>query len=117
MDNNLDLHINKIKTAYKDQKDSMLKLIDKFFPKEIHTTHPKGGMFLWVTLPTQCSTFSLLEEAAKEKVAFVPGRIFYLDDIRDNTMRLNFSNTNQEAMEKGIEKLGKILHRELDRKA
>jgi 2-aminoadipate transaminase len=109
MDNDLDKHIDTIKNAYKKQKDFMLKLIQDYFPEDLTVTQPEGGMFLWVTLPPHINAFDLLDKAAKEKVAFVPGGTFYSDHRRDNCLRLNFSNTNFEDMEEGIKRLGKIL--------
>lgn len=29
----------------------MLEAMDKYFAKDIHWTHPEGGMFIWVKLP------------------------------------------------------------------
>jgi 2-aminoadipate transaminase len=109
IDNDLDAHIEKITQAYSKQKDTMLTLISSYFPEGFKVTHPDGGMFLWVTLPERINTNKLLEHAAKEKVAFVPGGTFYLNDRQENCMRLNFSNTNFNDMEQGIIRLGKIL--------
>ena len=36
---------------------------------------------------------------------FVPGNAFYVDRGGNNTMRLNFSNSDEEKIEEGIERL------------
>jgi len=110
-DNNLDEHIGRIKTAYSEQRNYMIELIWKHFPKEVNYTRPEGGMFLWLTLPEYMDAYTILEEAAKHKVVFVPGKTFFAADGGENTIRLNFSNSNPTQMEEGIRKLGTILKR------
>jgi 2-aminoadipate transaminase len=113
IDNDLDTHINLIRAAYKKQRDAMIKMISDHFPKDYKVTHPDGGMFLWVTLPEKFNTNKVLEAAAKEKVAFVPGSTFYTNTPTENCMRLNFSNTNFKDMEEGIKRLSKILKEQI----
>lgn len=49
--NDLDIHITKIKELYKKQAHAMMEAMDKYFPSTVKYTKPHGGMFLWVTLP------------------------------------------------------------------
>jgi 2-aminoadipate transaminase len=39
-------------------------------------------------------------------VAFVPGQAFFVDGSGTNTMRLNYSNSNEAQIEEGIKRLG-----------
>ncbi len=66
-------------------------------------------MFLWVTLPGQLSAMELFEHAINENVAFVPGKPFFVDGGGDNNMRLNFSNSDEERIQEGIQRLGRIM--------
>ncbi len=108
-DNNLDDHIARIKYAYSEQRNYMIEMIWEYFPKEVTYTKPEGGMFLWLTLPEEINAYTILEEAAKEKIVFVPGKTFYAGTGGENTIRLNFSNSNPLQLEEGIRKLGLIL--------
>lgn len=105
-DNSLDDHIEKIRECYGNQRATMVRAIEKYFPAEVEVTRPEGGMFLWVTLSEGMSSMDLFDEAIKNKVAFVPGRPFYVDGSGENTFRLNFSNSNEEQIEEGIKRLG-----------
>ncbi|SDL08865.1 2-aminoadipate transaminase [Maridesulfovibrio ferrireducens] len=105
-DNVLDDHIEKIKERYGKQRDVMVESIKKYFPAEVKITEPEGGMFLWATLPESLSAMDFFDEAIKNKVAFVPGRPFYVDDSGENTLRLNFSNSDEERIVEGIKRLG-----------
>ena len=108
-DNDLDLHISKIKKMYKSQRDCMVEMIGRYFPSQVNYTQPQGGMFLWVTLPAGMSSLKLFDLAAKVNVAFVPGDPFYVDENNANTLRLNYTNSNEEEIEEGIKRLGKAI--------
>ena len=99
-------HIQHIRNMYRMQRDCMINMIKKYFPSDVKYTQPEGGMFLWVTLPEGMSSMELFEIAIKENVAFVPGEAFYSDNPELNTLRLNFSNSNEKKIEEGIKRLG-----------
>ena len=89
-------------------------MIAEYFPEEIkHTKPPEGGMFLWITLPEGISSLDLFDLAIKENVAFVLGNAFYVDIGGNNTLRLNFSNSDEEEIEEGIKRLAKIIKKSL----
>jgi 2-aminoadipate transaminase len=109
LDNDLDAHIAQIRQAYGRQRDLMVELAEKLFPPEVRFTRPDGGMFLWVTLPPKCSSLELFERAIAEKVAFVPGQAFFADGGGENTLRLNFSNSDEARIEEGMDRLARVL--------
>ena len=110
-DNDIEAHIRIIKEAYGKQAKAMLESIKQYFPSGVAHTTPEGGMFLWVTLPENTSSRDLLDLAIKDKVIFVPGDPFYVNRRETNTLRLNFSCTDEETTEIGIKSLGKAIER------
>jgi 2-aminoadipate transaminase len=115
IDNNVDEHIEKIKEMYRNQRNLMVSMIEEHFPEGVEYTKPEGGMFLWVTLPEGLSSMNLFNIAIKENVAFVPGKAFFTDGGGDNTLRLNFSNSDEERIEEGIKRLGKAIYKLMDK--
>ena len=110
MNHELNEHIGKIKTLYKEQSDAMLQAMKDFFPDTVTYTMPKGGMFVWGSLPEGESSLELFDRAMKEKVAFVPGNPFYVDDQKPvPTFRLNYTNSEPEVIREGIRRLGKLM--------
>jgi 2-aminoadipate transaminase len=107
--NDIEAHIAAIRDQYGKQRDVMIEAIRTYFPEEIRFTRPDGGMFLWVTLPEGCSSMDLFDRAIQRKVAFVPGLPFYVDGSGANTLRLNFSNSDEEKIEEGIQRLGQCI--------
>ena len=102
-------HIEKIIKMYREQADTMLNAMDKYFPKHVQYTKPDGGMFIWATLPEEQSAMDLFQRAMKENVAFVPGNPFYVDKDSVNTLRLNYTNSTDEMIDEGIKRLGNIM--------
>jgi len=107
--NDIESHVDLIKDRYGRQRECMVEMIEKYFPDCVTITKPEGGMFLWAVMPEGFSSMDLFDMAIKEKVAFVPGRPFYVDDSGENTLRLNFSNSDEARIEEGIKRLGQCI--------
>lgn len=107
--NDIESHVDLIRERYGSQRQIMVDMIETHFPEQVTITRPEGGMFLWATLPEGFSSMDLFDAAIKDKVAFVPGRPFYVDDSGENTMRLNFSNSDAARIEEGVKRLAKSL--------
>lgn len=108
-DGALDRHIERIKTAYHERRDAMLRAMKEFFPDTITWTKPEGGLFLWARLPEGTDATALLPKAIEEKVAYVPGKPFHPDGSGISTFRLNFSNASLENIHEGIKRLGRVF--------
>jgi 2-aminoadipate transaminase len=107
--NDLGKHIIKIQKLYKTQCHAMINAIDQYFPKDVKITRPKGGMFIWATLPNGKSAMELFEKAIEKKVAFVPGDQFYTDGKPCSTLRLNYTNADEKTIAEGIKRLASII--------
>lgn len=107
----LDQHIKIIRSTYRERRDAMLQAMGRHFPEGVTWTKPKGGLFLWLTLPADMNANDVLKAAVAQKVAFVPGNSFFPDDTGHNTARLNFSYSKPEVIEEGIRRLGSVLKR------
>lgn len=108
-DYSLDEHIENIKTLYFSKKQTMVDAIRQYFPEGISFTDPEGGMFLWVTLPEGISSMKLFDLAIKKNVAFVPGDSFYTNKTDVSSFRLNFTNSDEETIKKGIKLLAECI--------
>lgn len=102
-------HICHIREVYHERRDTMLAALNEYMPEGTHWTHPKGGLFLWVSLPEGYDTTKIFPKAIEEKVAYVPGEPFHPNGGGENTMRLNFSACNPETIQIGIQRLAKVL--------
>ena len=110
----IDQHVKTICSVYKERRDVMLDALDEFMPEGVNWSHPKGGLFLWATLPEKISTETMFQKAVDQKVAYVPGGSFHPNGCGDNTMRLNFSYACPERIIEGISRLGMVIRQELN---
>jgi 2-aminoadipate transaminase len=105
----LKAHSKEIRKVYGERRHIMTSAMDEHFPEGMKWTKPEGGLFMWTICPESINTMDLLEKAVAEKVAYVPGSVFYPDDSGTNTMRLNFSNARSDLIPEGIQRLGRVL--------
>jgi 2-aminoadipate transaminase len=109
VDNDVEKHIKKICECYGRQCRAMIDAMEEFFPLGVTHSNPEGGMFVWAAMPEGASSRKLLDMAVKEKVLFVPGDPFYIGKKDSNTMRLNFTCSNEQEIRTGIERLGSAM--------
>lgn len=106
-------HIPRIISLYKPKRDAMIITLKTYFPKDTTWTYPEGGMFVWATVKSTINTAHLLEKTLKKNVAFVPGKPFFPNCVEKtvgiNTMRLNFTNSSAENIQKAIKVIGEEL--------
>jgi 2-aminoadipate transaminase len=122
----LDKHVKLIRQIYSERRDVMLQALKDSFPPAVTWTHPKGGLFLWVTLPEGLDMKAIFNSALEQDVAFVPGDSFYANVGHNNVgrnnddcnlgsregsrhMRLNFSNAAPDEIREGIRRLSIAL--------
>ena len=101
----LDRNLERSISLYRDKRDYMISLLEKYMPAGVTWTHPDGGLFLWVTLPEGVDTVAMYDSALAAGVAYVAGSFFYPDGSHRNTMRLNFSYLDRARMEDGVKLL------------
>lgn len=106
---NIDEKIAAIRAQYRAQGILMAQLVNDLMPASVTCMVPKGGMFVWVTLPDGISSMEVFEYAIKEQVAVLPGIPFYTDGGGTNTLRLNFSNSTPEKIRTGMERLARVI--------
>jgi len=114
---------------YEERCKAMTKAIDESFPAGVRTD-PTGGFFIWWQSENKkFDAGEFMERVAiPNDLLYVPGTPFYPisgyrltkdnKDVREslpehNTMRLGFSYAPPDIISEGIERLGKLLTKEL----
>ncbi|MDP8946845.1 MAG: PLP-dependent aminotransferase family protein [Actinomycetota bacterium] len=107
-------YVGRLTSMYRERRDAMLDSLAEFMPKEVHWTHPEGGLFVWATLPTYLDATAMLPRAIARNVAYVPGEGFYAGGAGKNHMRLNFSFVEPERIRRGIELLSEVIRERME---
>jgi 2-aminoadipate transaminase len=108
-------HLKLIRDIHRERRDVMMDCIKTMLPDEVKYVYPDGGLFTWVELPEQVDTTAMLEEAKAQKVAYMPGREFFVEGqpIRNNCMRVSFGSVPPEKIQVGMERLSKVIRSKL----
>ena len=106
--------VQKQTLAYHQRRDAMLEALEEFFPSEATWTHPEGGFFIWVTLPTYVDTAAMLPEALECGVTYVPGDGFFPDGRGRNSMRIAFCYEAPEDLREAVRRLGEVIESKLE---
>lgn len=74
---------------------------------------PRGGFFLWVTLPETLDTHRMLPRAVAQGVIYVAGGAFFVNGTGANTLRLSFSLATPEKIVEGVNRVAAAVREEL----
>jgi 2-aminoadipate transaminase len=113
-EHDLDAHFKNAKQYYSEKLNFFLDAMEKNFAEDtgVEWTKPEGGLFLWITVPEELNTLDIFYLAIEEKVAFVPGEVFYPQGLRKhNTMRINFSFPTRDEIVEGVRRLSRTIER------
>jgi len=105
-------HLKLICDIHRERRDVMMACIKNMLPEGVKYVYPDGGLFTWVELPEQIDTTAMLNDAIALKVAYMPGREFFVEGqpIRNNCMRISFGSVVPEKIQIGIERLAHVIH-------
>jgi 2-aminoadipate transaminase len=94
-----------LRDLYRHKRDVMAQSLSAKLGSRLTWPTPKGGFFIWATLPDGCTDTVLLERALQHGVVFVVGSAFHVDGTGHNTIRLSFSAPSPERIEEGARRL------------
>jgi 2-aminoadipate transaminase len=95
-------YINFLREAYFDRAEAMVKALKANLPEYVKFQEPRGGFYIWLQLPEGTDSNLILKKAIEKGVVLVVGKTFDPQGIRNNFMRLSYSNTPEADIEKGI---------------
>jgi 2-aminoadipate transaminase len=88
----LEEHVQLLINVYRDKRDAMVRgLREQLDATDATISHPEGGFFLWITLPTGTDTTELAKWAAEASVEWRPGTAFMPNGGGEEFARLAYS--------------------------
>jgi 2-aminoadipate transaminase len=108
-----DDHVSRLRDVLKEKCDAISDALAAEFGTAAEVTVPKGGIFIWVTLPDRIDTMKLAQAALAEGVAINPGADWVADPSTGRSkFRLCFGHPSVADIRAGVAKLADICHRE-----
>jgi 2-aminoadipate transaminase len=110
----LDRQLPLLRKHYAHKRDVMEQALRRELGDLVRWPNPKGGFFLWLTLPGGLDADRMLERAVEHGVIYVAGEAFYVNGEGKNTMRLCFSAPTPERIEAGVSRLARTIRAETE---
>ena len=115
----LERHLPRLRAQYAHKRDVMVEALTREFERQVTWPEPRGGFFLWATLPESIDADALIDRAAEQGVIYVAGEAFFVDDAAAakarNIVRLSFSAPTPERIRTGVSRLAGVVRDELAR--
>jgi 2-aminoadipate transaminase len=111
-------HVAGLRELYGRKCDVFLSALDEFLgpvDAAVHWTCPKGGLFVWMTVPEDVDTGfqgALFARCLQEGVIYVPGEYAFAREpgpVPKNHLRLTFGVTSEPDLVEGARRLGAAL--------
>jgi 2-aminoadipate transaminase len=113
----LDRQLPILRRHYAAKRDVMERALRREIGDGASWPKPRGGFFLWLTLPPEIDADRMMARAIEAGVIYVIGEAFYVSGEGKNTLRLSFSAPSHERIETGVTRLATALRDELAARA
>jgi 2-aminoadipate transaminase len=105
----LEPQIVRLRQVYRRRRDVTLAALECHMPPGVNWTRPRGGFFVWLTLPEGVSVELLRETARQRGVLFVPGSGFFAGGGGQRNLRLAFSFVPPDELQRGVAILAQAI--------
>ena len=102
-----------LRRHYQAKRDVMVEALTGAFGTDVTWPPPRGGFFLWATVPAEIDAEAMIRRAAANGVIYVAGEAFFVDGTGRNRMRLSFSAPSHEQIREGVARLATTIREEL----
>ena len=116
-----------LRRHYQEKRDVMVDALRRALGNEVSWPSPRGGFFLWVTLPAHIDADRMITRAVDHGVIYVAGEAFFVNAARGprgadgpsgggsgrNIIRLSFSAPAPDRIREGVSRLAAALRAEL----
>jgi 2-aminoadipate transaminase len=101
-----------LRKLYRLRRDVLEHALREQFGDRLTWSQPKGGFFLWATLPEGYECEALLAKAMEQGVIFVIGSAFCVDGSGHDHIRLSFSWPTADRIREGARRLEAAMSRD-----
>ena len=109
----LDRQLPVLRRYYQAKRDVMVAALKDAFGTTVTWPDPRGGFFLWATLPEQIDADAMIDRSVEQGVIYVAGAAFFVNDHGQNIIRLAFSAPTHDKIREGVTRLAAAVNQEI----
>ena len=105
-------HLSELCSTLAAKRDTMLAALGESMGAAVDSTHPEGGLYLWLHLPEGANVAAALDKARQRGVTFGPGTSFSPSRDAHNYLRLCFGYYDHQDIRDGVALLADVFAEE-----
>ena len=82
-------YIEQVRQEYKRRAEAMVAALRQYLPDYVQWNEPRGGFYIWLTLPEEADATRIMTLAVEKGAVFVAGKTFDPAGKRNNSLRLS----------------------------
>lgn len=108
-------YTKRLQVEMANRRNLACSLLEDHAPKALKWNQPLGGLNLWLTLPNECFTESVLVNLAHTlEICYIPGAAFYFSNTQQNHLRISYSYLEKDDLREAILKLCEAVNEALE---
>jgi 2-aminoadipate transaminase len=106
-----DEHLTRLNGVLHDKLNTMMDAVAREFGASAECWVPKGGIFLWIKLPSSIDVRTLVQPAADAGIVFNPGPEWAVSAGNSaNCLRLCFAMPSKQTIRDGVAELARVCY-------
>jgi DNA-binding transcriptional MocR family regulator len=106
-----DRHLRELRTMIAENVARITREVERSFPSETRVTVPRGGLVMWIELPSTVDAVALHGDALRHGIAVMPGTLFSARGTHRHHVRLSCALPWSRRMQVAIAKIGALAAR------
>ena len=95
-------YIASVREEYKKRASAMVEALTEYLPNYVQWNEPRGGFYIWLTLPDEADATRIMTLAIEGGAVFVVGKTFDPTGKLNNSLRLSYCNNTPKQIAEGI---------------
>ncbi len=102
-------HLRRMHEQLRARRDALAGLVTELLPAETLTSVPRGGLNLWLRLPSGVDSDAFVAACARERVLISPGREWFPAEPPGAFVRVNYSGPDPARFEEAVRVMADVL--------
>ena len=102
-------YLSFLRREYRERRDIMHESLEKHMPSDISWIRPEGGFYYWLEIPLKLDATDVMTRSIQKGTVFVTGKTFDPHGLKNDRIRLSFSNMEPGEIDTGIRMIAESI--------